>query len=103
MTPINKQEIPEITNSLTFRTLLSSKVSVALLSYGNLSTLVFTVTSHTVVTMDLAMGPIVAQVWLQVLHKNGLVSMVTKLNPSWSNVDWCKYLHPPQKFERPLF
>jgi hypothetical protein len=52
MTPINKQEIPEITNSLTFRTLLSSKVSVALLSYGNLSTLVFTVTSHTVVTMD---------------------------------------------------
>jgi hypothetical protein len=37
-----------------------------------------------------AMGPTVAQVWVQLSHENGVVSVITKLNPSYSQVDWCR-------------
>jgi hypothetical protein len=36
------------------------------------------------------MGPFVAQV-IQLSHKNGLDTMVTKLNPCESKADWCRF------------
>jgi hypothetical protein len=40
------------------------------------------------------MGPIVAQVWVQMSHENGVVTMVTKLNPSWTHIEKFKlYIH----------
>jgi hypothetical protein len=37
------------------------------------------------------MRPIVAQVYVQLSHKNGLLFMVTKLNLSCSHYDWCTF------------
>jgi hypothetical protein len=37
------------------------------------------------------MGHIVAHVWLQLSHENGLVTMVEKPNSSWSDVGWYKF------------
>jgi hypothetical protein len=51
-------------------------------NYGKLHTLVFMAASFTLVTVVKifsTMGPIVAQVWLQ-LHENDLVTMITKFN-----------------------
>jgi hypothetical protein len=39
------------------------------------------------------MGPIVAQVSFQLSRMNSMVTMVTKLDPSWSQADWCKIIH----------
>jgi hypothetical protein len=39
-------------------------------------------------------GLIVTEVWVKLSHENGVVTMVSKLNPSLSNVKWCKfYIH----------
>jgi hypothetical protein len=40
------------------------------------------------------MGPIVAQVWVQLSHEN---RVVTSLNCLWSHVDWCQFCSSPQK------
>jgi hypothetical protein len=37
------------------------------------------------------MGTNFAHVWFQISHKNSLVTVVTKLNSSWSHVDRCKF------------
>jgi hypothetical protein len=34
------------------------------------------------------MVPSVTQVWIQLSHKNGVVTTVTKLNSLWFLVDW---------------
>jgi hypothetical protein len=40
------------------------------------------------------MRHIVAQVWVQQSYENSVVTMATKLSPSWSRVDWCKlFIH----------
>jgi len=38
------------------------------------------------------MGPTVAQIWVQLSHENGVITMVTKRNYSWSHVDWCNFV-----------
>jgi hypothetical protein len=37
------------------------------------------------------MGPVVTQVWVQLSHEKGAVTMVTSLNCSWSHTDRCKF------------
>jgi hypothetical protein len=37
------------------------------------------------------MSPIVVKVWFQLSHGNGVVTMVTSLNSSWSYLYWCKF------------
>jgi hypothetical protein len=37
------------------------------------------------------MGPTVAQVRFQESHKNDMVIMVTKVSPSLSQAEWCKF------------
>jgi len=41
--------------------------------------------------MDPTMKPTVEQVWSQLLHESGVLSMVTKLYPSCSHADWYKF------------
>jgi hypothetical protein len=42
------------------------------------------------------MGPIVAQVYIELSYENGMVAMVTDMVPRWL----LQVLYPPQKFER---
>jgi hypothetical protein len=37
------------------------------------------------------MGPIIAHVWVKLSHKNGVVTVVTKLSSSVCHDDWCKF------------
>jgi hypothetical protein len=41
--------------------------------------------------MGPTMRPIVVKVWVQLSHGNGVVTMVTSLNSSWSHFYWCKF------------
>jgi hypothetical protein len=41
--------------------------------------------------MDLTTAAIVAQVYVQLSHEKGVVTMVTTRNPSWYHITWCKF------------
>jgi hypothetical protein len=81
-----RQYIPEDSELHTRRREdLKSHICIALFNYSKVCTLVSMFTSHTMVTVvtktDPAMEHTVAQVWLQLSHKD-LVTMVTKHNTS---------------------
>jgi hypothetical protein len=81
-----QEEVPERIKSPTFLTLFNNTISVVFTNYKKLHTLIFMVTSPTVITVvkqwvQLRMGPTVTQIQLLLSYNNGLVTMVPKFNP----------------------
>jgi hypothetical protein len=89
------QEVLKATNSPTFVTVFNSTVLFSLFKYGKIRPLVSMVVLITMFffrkTVGPTVGPIVAQVWVQLSRENGVVIMVSIRDPSWSHVDWCNF------------